>query len=98
MTMPSLRQVALALPLFLLPVLTVPAPTPFQLVGRGGGSVAAETSYQCFRGTKFPVEWLSWDELLAINKPALSGGNSPETVRDIISAIQSVSMSAGILP
>lgn len=94
--MPSLRQVTLALPLFLLPALSVPAPKPFTLVSRGAGPVAAKTSYHCFKGTEFPLQWLSWDQLLAINEPALSRGNSPETVKNIISAIQSVSTSAGI--
>lgn len=96
--MPSLRQVAFILPLFLLPALSLPAPEPIQLISRGSAPTVAETSYQCFRGTKFPSQWLPWDTLLAINKPAISRGNTPENTENIISSIQSVANAAGILP
>lgn len=91
--MPSLREVALALPVFLLPILA--APQGLKLVSRDAPAPTAPlSSYKCFSGTQFPSRWLSWDQLLAINKPALSAGNDAETVENIISAIQSVAAQA----
>ena len=97
--MPSIYQVSLALPAFFLAISAAPAPYPVKLFSRQTPApTTAETSYQCFTGKDFPPIWLSWDQLLAINEPAISAQNSPGTTQNIISAIQSVSNEAGILP
>ena len=86
--MPSLLHLALALPLALTPVLSVPT------AKTGSSSTTAGTpltSYQCFTGASFPSTYLTFAQLLAINKPFMSQGNSAATVDNIISAIESVS-------
>ena len=85
--MPSLLHIALALPLALGPVLS--APTPEAVSSTGAGT--ALSAYQCFTGTSFPKTYLSFEELLAINKPFISQHNDAATVTDITSAIKSVS-------
>lgn len=60
----------------------------------------AEGSYKCYRGTDFPAqsEWLSFNDLLAVNQPTLQNGNTPEIYNAIVADIQSVASAAQIPP
>lgn len=85
--MPSLLYLALALPLAFASVLS--APTPELLSSTVAG--APLTSYKCLTGASFPTTYLSFKQLLEINKPFISQHNDAATVTNIISAIKSVS-------
>ena len=91
--MPSLLHLAL-IPLALSPVFS--APTTAAVSSTAAGTPL--TSYQCFTGASFPTTYLSFNQLLAINNPFLSQGNTAATVNNIISAITSVSATSSAVP
>lgn len=90
--MPSLFYLAFALPLAFTPVISAPTAEVASTVAAG----TSLTSYKCFTGTSFPTTYLPFSQLLSINKPFLSQGNTAETVDNIISAIKSVSASSSV--
>ena len=94
--MPATYKCLLILPFLLSQVLSAPVAlpgTPLEVVSPSKTDAwgTAATAYKCFKGTSFPSEFLPFDELLSINKPQLSQGNSPQDVQNIINAINTVS-------